>query len=338
MTTMTAQTKKIDVGVWHQYQCTGLKIAPSLAAAAHDFAYRGYRVRICLPKRPRVVNWNNDNAGMCCWEYKVRSGRKIPISFTVNRIDCWLETGNVRVVPKAAIGKVHPQLFNKRQGESFDRLANRFAPIAEQAYEYWIDVMRWITGMQSIAQMLEERQRSYRGAYLVDMQSRKRFFETPIGFTVTLGGPVVSKRSWSKVAKVLNNAPPVPVWRIYLARADQALDLDDHRRFVLDLAIACETMIRELTSQLLRQPPKDSFRKLVDGLPISRILERWEKIGFDSPKWRAIDGERKEILRLFEIRNSVIHRGQTPLHNLTRCRQLLQSAKTFLDLGETVLG
>jgi hypothetical protein len=125
----------------------------------------------------------------------------------------------------------------------------------------------------------------------------------------------------------------IPVWQQYLAEAKQKVRAEDLRGVVLDTAIAVETLVRQLLSSAILRKSTSTAEALINTIPISRLLDKWYQLGFDSKQWREIDAL-KDLKSLFEIRNWVMHRGYKPGPDADRVYAGLSAAEAFIHVGE----
>lgn len=325
--------KDVTLGVWKRYQTYDLEIAPSLAAAQHVFEHQGYRMEVRMPKKPREKDWRDEHAGLNCSGYKVRSGRKLPLSYTVNHVDTFLGTDDTRKVRADAIGKGNVALFPARERHRLDALAHKYEQILDSAFEHWVDVLRWKSGISTLCHLTWNRQRSAWGTYLIDFNDRRRFYAPPHVFVVEARNPV-PRRAWTDAQSVLSMGAAVPLWHTYLADASHRLRLGDSRGFIIDLAIASETVVRRLTTKFLKAPVNPAFQAMANHVQISRLLDEWYRLGFDTPDWRRLNAERLLVKRVMELRNAVMHRGEQPKLTAESARQLREGVAKFVRNAE----
>lgn len=174
----------VPVRVWRRFQTYDLEIASSLAGMPHEFDHHGCRVRIQLPDKPRQSDWNNENSRIQCLRYRQQKIRKYPVSYIINSVDLTIETNKHRKIPENAIGAVDHSLFNSQLLRSLDNFTRRYEEIADSAFERWVDVLRWKTGIGTICAYHENKQKSYWGTYLYDASINEPFYCPPSLFTV----------------------------------------------------------------------------------------------------------------------------------------------------------
>ena len=330
---MQEAKKSIAVSVWKRYEAYDFEIAPSLAGACHEFKHETFVIRIQLPKKPHQKDWRNEDSPITCYRYRDRKYRKDPISYSVHSVDIVVDTGETRKIKKKALGIVNVSLFNASERNRLDKLAHKYDQLIESTFEYWINMLRWKSGIPTLCQFRHNRQKSTWGTRLLDSSSNKRFYAPPRVFVVQ-GRPIVSKKSWTLTQNALKQGINVPIWHLYISEANQKLKLGDTRGFVIDLAIATETLIRQVVNQLIASPPNVEFEKMVGNISIGKIVDKWFDLGFNNASWIRLKNDKGLIKHVIDIRNGIMHRGEYPTIERDRANQLAAAVLRFVSQGE----
>ena len=191
---MQEAKKSIAVSVWKRYETYDFEIAPSLAGACHEFKRENCDIRIQLPKKQHQRDWRNEDSSITCSCYRDRKYRKDPVSYSVHSVDIVVDTGESRKIKKKALGIVNVSLFNAAERSRLGKLAHKYDQLIESAFEDWVDMLRWKSGIPTLCQFRHNRQKSTWGTYLLDSSSNKRFYAPPLAYVNQLC-PIVSKRS-----------------------------------------------------------------------------------------------------------------------------------------------
>lgn len=327
------EKETISIKTLRRYQAYHFKIVPSLASASHNFIYENYSIEITLPSSPKQHDWRNESSTITCNAYKKVKNRKIPQSYDIHQIKARIETGEKRKIRMDALGLVNHALFTKREKESLDKLTFKYEAILDSAFEYWINVMRWCTGKQTLCQLSHIKQESHWGTYLIDSTSNKRFYCPGNFIQIELSNPI-KKTAWTKAQRILTSGADVPIWQIYYAEAYERLNIGDIRGYIISLAISLETIIRYMTSKFLKEPINEKYRTLVNQMSIMSIISQWKNLGFNSAAGINPKEERKVIINIFELRNGIMHRGVHPNISKKECLQIGNTVKLFLAKGE----
>lgn len=329
---MAIQRKQVAVVVWTRYKAFDLNVAPSLAGAVHHFSVQGRPVTFKLPKRTPQSDWSRDDAPITCRSWlgdRSGNGRLRPHYFCIREIECVLDTGKKMLVPERSIGVVRSEYFSSSERKRLLRLTDAHSNIMNNAFLYWVDVLRWKSGIPNICLPHVNSESNLTNHYLIDAYTGKRFFSD---FTVIkfMQERVISRRHWADAQKILDLGQSVPIWHICIAEAGHQLQLGDKRRFILDLAIASETAMRHLTSKLIKEPINVEFQEIVNSVPSARIFDKLLKLGFSSPRWKRLNGEIANIREVMKYRNHIMHRGWREEVPGNKCRELLDSVNKFV--------
>jgi len=284
------QRTVIDTASWSHFEINGLSVAPSLAGAVHTFSFRNKPVEIRLPRAPKRESkshglWGNDRIQCTSWHGV--SGR--PLCFEISSVDVFVDLKRTLKVPLEALGHVDRDLFRAREKRGFERLVKAGDILAIGALERWIRVLRW----KSLRPYLGRPQISSgprHGTYLLESAGKQRFWVGTISLTLSISSPL-SKRLWRRAGVALTEGAEPPIWFDFLLDGEHRIASGDLSGGVIDLAIAAESLLREvLAEKHSRRPVTTEFRSLLNQLPIGRIIDRWKDLGFRSRAWtQAMD-------------------------------------------------
>lgn len=332
------EKKKIQVGVtvWKRFITYDFEIAPSLPGSEHCFEYQGYPITIVLPSKPSKKEEENWKSRIYCRSWKKTSTGLRPSGYEVNDVDVYLDTGRQRLIPNDPFRRRRNTLFNKQERASLEKLRSKYEIIIDEAFAYWVDVLRWKTGFLGTCRYITERQKVSWSMDLLETKTRERFFSASQSILVSASS-YISKRSWTSVQKAVSFNAQVPLWHIYLAEADHQIGIGQTRRCIIDLAIAIESLIRVLTSDFISDSATPKFHSFVDRISVMQLFEKWNQLGFKSKHWRDIREDKKYIKEIIDKRNGIMHRGESPdISNEERGR-LFNAARNFIEAGELEL-
>lgn len=261
---------------------------------------------------------------------------KYTVSYIVNSIDLTIETDKNRKIPENAIGAVDHSLFNSRQLRSLDNFTRRYEKIADSAFERWVDVLRWKTGIGTICAYHENKQKSHWGTYLHDASTNKPFYCPPHRFTVKWRKPI-SKRDWRLAQICLEHKTDVPIWHLYIAEACQKRDIDDVRGFILDLAISVEIVVRTVVKTYITNCASSDFEEAVGRIGIGQIIGKWADINRKNRRWKNLKSEIRLVKLVIDERNGIMHRGVKPRISESRENEILMAVCKFIDACEDQL-
>lgn len=330
---MKESSKKIEIGVWKRYETHNFEIAPSLAGASLQFQYKSYNIRIEIPSKPLQKDWHNPKSRISCGGYRNINNRKYPISYEVHSVDMLVETNLSRKIKEESLERVNTSLFSKKERGNYDKIVTKFEDVADGAYENWINILRWKSGVYDLCQIRQNRQKSKWGTYLFDLNTKKKFFSIG-GWTLAERQEIITKKVWNLTQKALLDNLDVPIWHLYVADAYQKLNVNDVRGFIIDLAISIETIIRRVVRKFLDTNATSTFEKMIDMIQIGRIVDDWQKLGFKSSKWQALRDEKTIVKQVIELRNGVMHRGENLSIDRKKAKEMADAVLKFIKQCE----
>ena len=299
-----------------------------MAGAAHTFLFGGRPIEIRLPPRPKRErkgggSWGDDRIWCSSW----RTASERPLCFDVLSLDVFVDLKKPLGVPAESLGHVKLDHFSKGQRARFEKLAEQGEALATDALEHWLRVLRWKSLRPHIGRPQTSRGPLH-GVYLVDYSSKRRFYAGPISITAGVSCPL-SKRIWHRTATALAQALEPPIWFDFLFEGEHRVASGDLSGSVIHLAIAAESLLREIVARKHAKTPVDEeFRALLNQVSISRIVDRWKHLRLHQ-RSRAKAIELPAFKRLFELRNRLMHRGDGHL-DAAECRSLAKAVRTLL--------
>lgn len=319
----------VPVRFWKRFITYNFQIVPSLAGMAHKFIHKKHEVEIKLPEKPHRKNWSDNDAKIYCRHWRTKGGRDYPVSFVVNSVDLTIETGKIRKISPKSIGVVNHSLFNKNQRNTLDRLTHEYEQIADQAFERWLNILRWKTNILDLCSYYDSLERSSWGPYLFDASSNKPFYTPPYTMTVR-GLRSIKKKNWRLTQTALNENIDTPIWHLYIAEAHQKRIAEDTKGFLLDLAISIETIVRFVIDTYITDEAPVAFGEAVGRMPIMPLLDNWNKINSKNSRWNYLKNDINRIKELFVKRNRVMHRGAALVMTKSEMNEIERSASIFI--------
>lgn len=336
---MSEVGEKTKLGVSKHYDTRNFGIAPSLAGSSIKFRFGDNNICIQLPARPQKADSYNSSRSISCPVYWIKNERKVPQYFEVHIVELIIDTGESRVIEKKHLKAEHfdATAFNTKKSNQYNKLIRKYSNLLDSVYENWANTIRWKSQKHSILKSRFNHQKSSRGSSLVNLDTNKSFYYPPLEYRVERV-PVVSKREWNATANALQANQAVPIWHLYIAEANQKLELGDKREFIIDLAIALETLLRQVFNKKLidgRSPIK--FQDMINRISISNILRDWSDLGFDSSAWKNLKREQGLVKHINDLRNAIMHRAKDPELSYKRATELSDAILKFVIQGEKEL-
>ena len=325
--------------LWRRFNVENCVVVPRLVGASHAFNIGGTSVVLRLPSLPTQseraegdpVPFKSKHvfrtSKISC--HHLRSGR--PFCYDVHQVDVYVRLKRRISIPTAALGRIHSDDFSSKRRAQLDRMMTPSASIAAEALDRWLRTVRWKTAFGSIGQRQIVGNASGWSDYLFDSATKQKFYAS--GHFITVHGDrPITKREWNSVGRALSSGTIPPVWFDFLFDGEHRIASDDLPGGILCLAIACESLVRELMTTHLRRPVNDRFSRIVSVTPISRFLEKWPQLGLWSARWQNATDLTK-LKRLFELRNDVAHGVRAQTLRKSECREVASAVRNFVIQG-----
>ena len=318
---------KIHIGSSQNFYVNQLTIDPTLAGRSHHFKFEGWPIEVCLPEAPPSGQIGNVIGDEKIWCSHWRSSDRFPLTFEVGALAVFVNLERTEKVPSGVIGRPSSSLLTPRQQKTFQRLADQSERIAVGAFDLWARTLRWKSdGFQSVRPRITPG--PITSAYLTDHGTKRRFFSGPITVTATHGTPL-TLATWRAIQKALRDSHAPPIWFDFLSEGQYRIHSGDLPGGIIDLAIATEALLRKVLSiRYTRAAGSDEFTAIMNQIPIGRILDRWNQLGFKSGRWKS-STDLKSLKRLFELRNKLMHRGLDEFSD-AECSQLGKAVRDFV--------
>jgi hypothetical protein len=301
-----------------RFEIPGLRIHPEIAGMSHAFTIEGKQVRITLPHIPEHAtkgafpSWTG-NPSISYAGFKIVNGEHVPTVCHVDDVQLTLTAQADFDLPCDYVPTVPiPDMPDDIQ-QIFESLYMEHRQVAEHAFRYWRDVLRWKTLDGSL------------GRPPIVHQGLKHTVRDALADKVVFGGVIalqgfvdsregVDRLKWTEIQNVFDTGAQVPVWFDFLFQGEYRRELGDFTEAVINFAIACELLIRRLLTQEFPDFARISTgaTEIVDEVNIRTIINKWRRMSFWSKAWQGsfdIDG----LHGLMDARNKVMHRGHTAL-------------------------
>lgn len=306
----TDDTKYADVqvNVFNRFSLDRFFISPELIAAKHQFNFDGRPVTLSLPgldKETVPLQWKRLECDM--W-----NSAHTPLRYQVNNLDVEMEIADTVRVPEPVL-HLQPnqfELFTAQEQEYLNRTATDAAPIVRRAFEYWLRVLRWKSGIGYIGEPSIKYAGHEGGALLRERQSGHRMWLGPQVLQAKRAQPITSSQ-WEATQAALTAFKLPPVWFDFLFDSEMRLNNGDLIGAVLSLAIALEVNVRTIFSHDLRMSNIEQVvLDIFDLTNLRTLLNRIKKIRRWNREWEIVTAL-SEFNSLMTYRDRVMHMAET---------------------------
>lgn len=236
-----------------------LSMEPSLQGESMEFRFEDHDVKVSLPNLSFVKSQEGFNEFMeaeaDCWDKNGEILRVCVYAIHVAILNLKFEIPATAAMVKGINATLIPEDERKHLDERTDALYF----LARRALKYWLEVLRWKTGLALIDLDTRPRGPSLRGARLINMDHGGAFYSPRVTRTLTARKMYrLDLETWQAVFRSLKDGDEVPIWSIYLMSAHQRIEVGDYRTASIELAIAANLSSFDFLT-------KRSFRMLPNG-------------------------------------------------------------------------
>jgi hypothetical protein len=244
----------VPVNAFNRFSLDRLCIVPELVAAKHEFIFDGKKAIFTLPGLEKE-SVPYEQKLIVCRTWKTEG--HVPVEYDVRSLDVEIEVETPISVPEA-IRHLHPnqfELLETREQERLNRVVSEANVELHKAFEYWLRVIRWKSGIGYIGEPSVNYAGGHRdqgGAVLRERSTAHRLWlQGQTAFAI--GNRPVTLEQWSATQRALASGKTPPVWFDFLFDAEMRINNNDLVGAVLSLAISLEVNVRFVFSHDLRK-------------------------------------------------------------------------------------
>lgn len=260
-----------------------------------------------------------------------------PLEYHVLRLDVEVDSGEIADLPAEALDRPPNAIkyFSEFQQSRMAKITESHRWIADEAFGYWLRIMRWVCDDHRIGREGVEGNESGWNTRIVDSLTGHRVWASPGVFRVP-GGHIVTIDEWDLAQTHLSIGVFPPVFLEFKHDAQHRFELGDYRRAVIDFAVACETFIRTTIARKLPGSLMASAVRYIDRAAIHQCMPFFADC-LDAAGRSRYDALKRPIRALFDKRNALMHSGNTESLTQTECNEMLTTTKALLALESHVV-
>lgn len=319
------------------FVCRNLAVVPELMGRSQDFKFRGRRIVIALPELSDVDVSQSDDPKANCQSWILVDDVQIPAEYNVYRIKMKVFLNEMPPIhPKMLVLNINQfELLEKAEQDTLNTICNENWKIAVEAYDYWLSVLRWATNSFKIGRSAVVGNASGRSPTLCAMEADKRVWAAPVIFNVE-GVHRTSIEEWLIADSVLAAGKEIPPHVALLQDAQEYQQRRDHRRSIIDIAIACEIFLRSRVLSALPAGIPAAIMTSIESTNISQFVVKF------FPDLLTADGKSefkplsKELTSLFDARNKIMHMDNNDRSTSDQCVRFIALAKKLFGLEKHI--
>lgn len=315
-----ADNVEIIASTWNRFLSRSLVIEPELIGKSTEFKYDNRKIKISIPteaidklwKEVDLPSFDEEDKRLAILAWREEEVGRTPTQILVYFVDMTLEIPE-RLRIKSELLSRPPNasdILNQEEQSSLDNIAISNGKIAEAAFEYWLRVLRYESRNWSIGRPSVKSHRSGWGTYLFAHIERKRFWNANIPVSVpTIPEKVINSDIWSSTEKSLQDGIDSPLYFAIYFDGIEHLMLADYQRAIVDFAVACEVFMRSKLAKLIPSSLTNPLAKYILEASAFRVRTQFFPELLSPIGMRTFKGLSKDLEKLFESRNKILHSG-----------------------------
>jgi hypothetical protein len=303
-------------------------ITTELISARHEFVFEGRSVTVQLPALHKE-ELPFDQRRIDCYLWK--SAGHIPVEYHVKSLDVEIELEAPTRVPEKIL-HLHPnqfEAFDSREQQELNRIVSEMGNVASRAFEHWLRVLRWKSGVGHIGEpSVRYAATDGGGTVLRERATGHRFWLQ--GHTITsCGRRAVTLAGWESTQIALNANKVPPVWFDFLFDGEMRINNNDLVGAVLSLAIALEVNIRTLFSgELQKGTVEPVVLEIFDQTNLRSLLNRIKKLRYWNKDWDDVTNL-STFNSLMNYRDRAMHSAETKNLDAMELRKMHAAVRRF---------
>lgn len=312
----------------------GVAVPRSLMSFQHEFMFYGLSVSVTFPAAHMVPSdpmYDEHNAWVPAALVSVPEGLGelwVPIHMVVS------VSGNPSSIPPSFVASEEwTNLSTAGSPDPFEssNIRGVLVDVLDDAFEYWLRVVRWQVHSAVAGRELRARARSY--PRLLDAVTGVEI--TGSGFTFNFEEPsVLDERTWLNVSSLLKQGEQPPLALEYYFDGIYQLGLGDVRRAVLDLAISVELHMKREVARLLPQELHPKLKREVTNLSAFKYRDTLFKAHLPNDLGPRYSSIKPALTSLAKARDDIMHRGTSDV-TIRQANNFARAAEALLAIKAT---
>jgi len=304
-----------------------------------SFERNGSQVTIKLPPVEKVGNAHDEDARALRGAWNSNTGESI--YFFVRSVDVCVEVSAEVAVPSGVLER-NPNAYDLISDEEqriLNSIAEGCATQSRAAFEYWVSLLRWVSGAHEICRHVRVGNESGWSTYLLDSNTKKEVWT--LSQTIVLGScRTVTEAVWEKVSQLALVGESPPIYSILYGDALDCLDEGDYRRALVDLSVACEVFLRSRVIASLPTGTSDQVSRLIEETNINQLVSHLFPALLDpDAKERYKKNIKEDLSSMLARRNKLMHAAELHGATLENCQRYANSAHELFSLmPDPILG
>jgi hypothetical protein len=280
---------------WKRYATPHFLAEADLMGASHEFLFERHHVIVQLPQAEHADR-DEHKFNPVARVRAFRADTNEPLTYLVAQVELEIHILDSISVPDEALVKPPCQydLCSTEQRKVVDDICQFHPLIAERAFEYWLEILRWSSGFALIGQP-EISERSVSTTYIRDRPTNHRVWSCGLMSTGQWGS-LVTKQHWDVASTRLANGDILPMQLRFLHDAETSVRNGHYEKSILELTMACEIYLRYSVFKFIPKATPKPLVTHIEEANVSQYLGKFFKSLVSSENLKLYSRLSKEIL------------------------------------------
>jgi len=281
-----------------------------LLGLSHEFNFEGYKIKISLPTNEQIAEncWSEDDE-VVLLGWKNENDIKTALSAEIRFV-------NVKVYVREKIhlsddelekGFLKRKIYSEPQKKLLYSLSEKYNDVVKRAFDLWVRTLRWKCWSSQIGRP-EIFDNETGLVFLTDDNTDKRFWRFQPEVTLGLE-EVINLFEWKETESALKNKTIPPIFIDLFFDAQEHQKIKDFQRVTIDLAVACETLMRSTVIESLPKKLSGTIKKFIDEANIRQVVTKFFPDLLSDEKKTRFKKIESSLHKLFDERNKILHSG-----------------------------
>ena len=323
---------KIPTKTWNRFITRNLNVAAEVMGSTHEFEFEGFHVTVRLPTQDDAKRDErfDEVARLTSW----RSSTKEPLVYAIDKIDVNVIYPESISVPEEALSNPPNQYdhFTDQQKKVVENVCDKLSRVAERAFQYWLEIVRWVSNNAMIGQPDISGFESGWSTYLMDVDTNHRVWASSQTFVVHAQSEI-AKEDWVSAETHLKNGDTLPLHLRFFHDAKASTRNGQYEKAIIELAMACEIYLRYQVFEFIPESTPEEIRKYIEEANINKYVSQFFKGLISESQNSNYKKVAKDISSLMSRRNSYVHMGKLHDADEVLCRRFINTAEDLFKIN-----
>lgn len=322
----------ISTKTWNRFITRNLSVAADVMGSTHEFDFEGFHVTVRLPTQ--VESKRGDRFDEVARLTSYRADTNEPLVYTIEKIDVNVTYPESISVPEEALSHPPNQYdhFSDQQKNAVENICDRLSGVAERAFQYWLEITRWVSNNAMIGQPDISGFESGWSTYLMNSGTNQRVWASSQTFVVHAQSEI-TKEDWKDSEAHLKNGDTLPLHLRFFHDAKASTRNGQYEKAIIELAMACEIYLRYQVFEFIPESTPEEVKTYIEEANINKYISQFFKSLISKSQSANYKKVAKDISSLMSRRNSYVHMGKLQDADETLCQRFINTAEALFKIN-----